>query len=923
MASSLQPPNFGPPPRPPLPFLKKINKQEGDLLEEGKGGGEVSYSAHIAKLHSAKDRELPDKPTVPKLNSHGVAPVASSKITLGNLLDKIKSIASGAWTYLTNPYDPPWRSHEKYEHVLSEFSEAILQNLAEKVESKPEAEEDKEIPESKGDILIKKETPGKSSGKEVEKPSGKALIRDEIKNIQEGFLAKTEKPRKGSGEAECKAYLRTALQLLYAQEVPEETMTPRDRYKAFMEAYTSALETSYYKDLVKEAKTAKDMKDLQETNPYVAGLHAIARAQFTGVHVTDFFNSLSTKIAESGGFPPVEYDENLDPDQNDMFKALKKGIRAVDANGDAIARADPRNKTHFRTFAGSSIKGHTPLLTTFDPLNTGGNPANVHHMRIYQNGRQMMFIRTPSPTIGKEIHPSFKALLRSMKAEGEKFNYYNLQDRRQPHQHPTWKKRLQERLGVAREDRRVASLEALNQDPEFKDVICVMTLDKNSPFYWQNDKNDQKNAKALVDAMVEEGFIDKKEGAEYKKRISHSSHDITAVEELIHICVEVEQRGDLVTGKGLLHDKKDFIEKFAHNLFSDSPSFSIPSPYNQDPYRIHIMNMLKKLGETVFESANSLTPGERQDFIEMAYDLVEDYTLFIRDATHGCTVCKDCIDRGGGEIVKKQGKDLILEIVNGRPPYREGLFNDVQNWYATVNAPPLWARKRPILPERRGRLVRVMQRMVDYAQREPEKFKALQAMTQEIPIFQAPPLNPAVQNFDWDSSLKELIPPFRQMTDRFDKTLLQKALKVVNGEASLDHFEVEEQQKINKCIRDCVSQAAKMHEYYERVKTNLRGYSAWDTWKEHRNEPGYKPRQDAAGKAVKGLMNHLQDPYEKMKMVREIAANADPKPVFPEVKIKMREDQEVKGIPIYKKLSEEMKKKVEPVDAVWQSGYIE
>lgn len=110
----------------------------------------------------------------------------------------------------------------------------------------------------------------------------------------------------------------------------------------------------------------------------------------------------------------------------------------------------------------------------FDPLSEDNMPHKLFHFQIDE--LNCITLRLPSPTVQKvinhaEIAEEFKGLMRYLAKEkkGQKFLLFNLQDR------TTWK-----------EHARADSLEILQKEEEMKELLYVVTLAKDTPFYFQS-----------------------------------------------------------------------------------------------------------------------------------------------------------------------------------------------------------------------------------------------------------------------------------------------------------------------------------------------------------------------------------------------------------------------------------------------------
>lgn len=742
-----------------------------------------------------------------------VSEISEAEITgvsaaIVGILDRISNLFQYAWGCLKNPLDPPWRN-QKYTFVLDEIGKHFRSHH-------------------------------RFSDEAIEK-----------------FFKDTPQ------SAECKKYLETAVGLLHT---PDEKMSSREQYKAFMEAFTKALETPYYKEKVNEGNgglSGAELRKVEEENPEIAALHNLARAQFMGVHVTSFINDVSNKIAEVGGQAPIEIDEGeyaaikgMARRKGFLFEALEKRIDSLEKNGEAVAKADPEHKTYFWTSWFSSLKGVVTWLD-FDPLNTGGNPANVHHTRTYPEGK-CMIIRTPSPTIGKNIHPAFKALLRSMKARDEHYTYFNFQNREGPTSEDSFWKKTQEFFGFQAEHHRVQSLEALNTDEEFKDVIQVASLDKQSPFYWQT--GEVKVAKNLLTQLVQEGALSKEEGAQVKARLDKDPRDVAQIE-IIVSAYKVKYGNlppEICVGKDV------FIDMFKEELFGQK-GFHLPPRYHEEDHKQFIEGLLKKIGETYFEGIDSLTPLERQDFIEIAYDLLEDYMM--NTSTHATLVCKDNIDRGGAENGKKHAKDLLVDIIKmDKSTRQEELVKQVETWHEMLEGLPLWARKRGLLHERRQRLSTATKRMIAFAKKDPKTFLELQSWTRiPMPVLKEAHLFP-----DSTPTVKEAVTKYsaalKEITDKFELATLERTLQELSSFPKQNLEKGDEE--IIVCARQCAIHHKMIKRYFKALNEYCEGDINWDNWK---GNPKQEFKSDSSLNKTHRFIRDALDPHsQKQALIKQI-----------------------------------------------------
>ena len=234
---------------------------------------------------------------------------------------------------------------------------------------------------------------------------------------------------------------------------------PRQQHVMYKKALRDALRSDHY-------ETYKN-----QPNDFVNLLNAMAAAEFTNVNVGNLTQELAegrieTRIAEHTDSELQLQPLNMEQSPEALFHD------AVNKDRLELVHAGVGNLEDF----GAQVRGEWHP-SRMDPL-IQGNPANIK-CQLLAGKKVITCVRTPTPTDGRcKITPEFKAFLRDLKARGEKYTYVNLQSRSPA---PLWKKAA----GLDGEARRVRNIEALGRDPEFKDVLTVVTLDKNSAFHHQ------------------------------------------------------------------------------------------------------------------------------------------------------------------------------------------------------------------------------------------------------------------------------------------------------------------------------------------------------------------------------------------------------------------------------------------------------
>lgn len=569
---------------------------------------------------------------------------------VGAQADNLKMIGREFVLEITNPYDPEWRKNTKYQHILDQFADQIEDFIQE---------------------------------------DQKVQLEQWIDDVSDSEIDKTPAPEGGAKETE--RHLKNALRCLHNEDL--DFSTNRDRYLAFMKHYKLAMKSEHYRTAVKEGDgglTNLELGQLEREDFSVALIHALALVEFKGVNTQGFTEGISRGIAKSGGF-----EEIWAGDEDDPQTALKEMVSFLDPASKGIQDADMDLKTHSRTQLASSLVGEHSAFD-FDPLVTGGNPANVKAKMVTSEGRERVMVRTPSPTKGKEVTPMFKAYLRALKARNQRHVYINLQDRRRPNE-KEWKAKYGGMVGFMREDRRVDALEALNDDDEFGDTIQVFSFDKNSDWYWQSmGKSEIVQA---IDTLEELQHLQPSEVASMKKKLS-SHGEWSDVAETV---IKMYREQGLEVPRPFLQKKEDFIDALMFQLHTQEGAYSFPGDWLKRNEN-QLEQIAKLIGTHLYSENEELSPRERQDFLEIFYNFSFLYILANEDPDAFNASCKDCIDRGGGATWLIIASLVLLEAENCDDPDRKKqLVQSARSLVAKFNEDAVWARKRHAIDDRRHR----------------------------------------------------------------------------------------------------------------------------------------------------------------------------------------------------------------------------
>ncbi len=423
---------------------KSVAAAKAGIKQSAKTAGKVLWDNFKESKTGGKVIEYADQKTTEwgrKLADRG----SGYKASLNNLSDDAKHLLS------------PRASLEALEEINQENLENITIKQADN--TKPTGGKFNEAEwreETKYLAVSSKIHDGLQSGlKAPEMAEAKALYLQIVDLPNVGATA--ENLRKGGTfEAKGMSYLYKAVGFLNGDITAKN---PRSQHVHYKKALRDALRSDYY----------DSCKNQPNPPPFVKLLNTMAAAEFTSVNVGSVTQNLAekrleTRIQEQTGSELQPLLMNKEP--KDLFND------AVNKERLDIVHAGVGNLEDFS----AQIRGEWHP-SRMDPL-IQGNPANIKC--VVTNGKKVITcVRTPTPTDGRcKITPEFKAFLRDLKARGLKYTYVNLQSRSTA---PLWKRAI----GLDGEARRVKSIEDLGRDPEFRDVLTVVTLDKNSSFHHQ------------------------------------------------------------------------------------------------------------------------------------------------------------------------------------------------------------------------------------------------------------------------------------------------------------------------------------------------------------------------------------------------------------------------------------------------------
>lgn len=325
-----------------------------------------------------------------------------------------------------------------------------------------------------------------------------------------------------------------------------------------------------------------------------------------------------------------------------IHRTMRRGdeIKKGDLRGDTVWTQFMLDDEKFRTLLENFPNG--PLFkiidlihesededanVPFDPMGQGNLPSRLYE--IEHKKKRIEVLRIPSPTkqafINKaEICDEFRGFLRAL-GKNHKHLLVNLQDR------TSWK-----------EYARSSALENLQKTAEFAGHLAVITLPKDTDFYYQIN--------------------------EYLKL-----------------------------------DADEFIQVFAAQLQTpEECGYYFPPMVKQEEILQFTRMALPVIHETFFQKKKALSRRNREDFIEIFYQLLILKCVELIGPTSLSFTCKDAIDTGAAA----QGMFYaFLQLIDGDFTKREP--QDFLRWL--IYAPALFIRERAVDPERFNRAISMIE----------------------------------------------------------------------------------------------------------------------------------------------------------------------------------------------------------------------
>lgn len=426
-------------------------------------------------------------------------------------------------------------------------------------------------------------------------------------------------------------------------------LTPRDAYKKIIKKYRSLINSDTIQAVIDYPKGS---------NIFIAKVYddlvRFGGVLYTGVNIQKYNNSLVDNLIKENEKLQLKY-SNVNEKDLSFLPLMKRKILKLKEDYSSIRNAPEKLKINRFEKLGQNLKSSISAAN-FDP-NMQGSLVSVKMKLIPKDKskiKEQVVIRMATPTIGSregkvKINPEFRMYLESLKQKNTKIinagkdpkykhYYFNYQDMRK-----VKNKKMQTlfaKLGINNEKNRGDAISELaGKNSKYKDVFEVISLNKNSDFYFQKGKFKKKSytVKDFKERLLEELV-----GSDRRKTGVFVPRDL---------------------------ESKGMYKRIIYSL---------------------TRNVLKK------EEDEEISPHERRSLIELAYMLI---TMNLsKDASSVNHTCKDGIDRGGGANALLHTLMAVSQYCEKSPG--AGVSQSIDSLRGMIFSDALQSRKRPIIKER-------------------------------------------------------------------------------------------------------------------------------------------------------------------------------------------------------------------------------
>jgi hypothetical protein len=379
-----------------------------------------------------------------------------------------------------------------------------------------------------------------------------------------------------------------------------------------------------------------------EEGEAIRTLHRICHCLFAEIELGTFSTEVVEMLERAGEARRAHQLHDTKDTQQPLF--VKDLLLSFPKTYLAIRSAPYNMKLPFIHQVHHMLKGRLNL--SFDPYAQENLPYVLFQValpNIKSRSKVVTALRLGSPTQegplatlfpAAAVIPEFRAFLQGLRSMGKVHVYFNLQHRRN-------------RLVWANEAPRCQAIEQLQQ--EFPTTFYVITLAKNSPFYYQKGRFEEAD------------------------------------------CVQTFKE----------QFTKELLNRHGHYHFPESVAEATHFSFKED-----IRQLLEETHWTYFQDVPFLDRDARCDFIEIFYTLLQEYLLVRLNADTYNATCRDGIDRAGGAnalfYFYQMHKAGTLSSQETLTKLKTVLF-----------APALFVKKRAIMPSRLKRFISSALRLLE------------------------------------------------------------------------------------------------------------------------------------------------------------------------------------------------------------------
>lgn len=353
--------------------------------------------------------------------------------------------------------------------------------------------------------------------------------------------------------------------------------SPHEQYAALISCFRQALSTEQYQQIYLKMLQS----GMQNSADYVCAmlLQELSLAFFTKISLHDFCAKLVHKMAEAGATETATVNLQGPFTERPFPSEFQQVYKAIHAAPSSLKTS--KVKRYLQALRGQ-------MNFNYDPHLQENTPYLLHELLLSQpdgTTKKVLSLRLGTPTVENifaslkqeaRVTPEFNAFLQTYTLANKQHLYINLQNRVQ-------------RFHGFTEASRCLAIESLCR--EFPNTILIITLAKNSEFYWQ-----ERRFRNIRQAII-------------------------------------------------------FKELFKRQLSEADSGFFFSPSFRQDayfPFDQVIDQLLDYTHTMFFDNSETLHHQERLDFIEIFYTLLIEYCLEATQVDSFNISCRDGIDRAGG-----------------------------------------------------------------------------------------------------------------------------------------------------------------------------------------------------------------------------------------------------------------------------------